>query len=259
MSPGVLKVKVGETWESILTSSTGGGGGVADVLHVGPDAPTDPSIELWADTDAVAAAPGGSPYTPLDQSSWAWVNQSGATVAQTADKVALFAPSVGSTNLALRVTTAPARPYTIELALVPKFLIAGSVSNLNWLGFVWRESATGKLTATTHANFRASNANPPPACWAANYNSATSWNGLHNETPFFNGFVLPFGDAWLRATDDGTTLTSHFSLDRITWTLLMTLPRTAFMAGGPDQVGIAVSHQNGSETQGGWIVHWKQT
>lgn len=41
-------------------------GGTQDVLWVGPEAPTDPAIELWADTDAVAGPGTGIPPTLVD-------------------------------------------------------------------------------------------------------------------------------------------------------------------------------------------------
>ena len=44
----------------------GGGGGTVDVLWTGPEAPTDPTIELWADTDAVAPPGSGIPPTLFD-------------------------------------------------------------------------------------------------------------------------------------------------------------------------------------------------
>ena len=47
-------------------AGTGGGGTVTDVLWTGPEAPVDPTIELWADTDEEptgggAAGPQGEP------------------------------------------------------------------------------------------------------------------------------------------------------------------------------------------------------
>ena len=50
---------------SVYFGSAAAGGGTQDVLWVGPEAPTDPAIELWADTDAVAAG-GGIPPTVVD-------------------------------------------------------------------------------------------------------------------------------------------------------------------------------------------------
>jgi len=46
---GALKVKVGGSWIDI-------GGGSADEVWVGPDAPTSPDTELWYDTDALATS-----------------------------------------------------------------------------------------------------------------------------------------------------------------------------------------------------------
>lgn len=40
-----------------LGGGTGGGGTVTDSVWVGPDPPTDPSVEMWWDTDETAQAP----------------------------------------------------------------------------------------------------------------------------------------------------------------------------------------------------------
>lgn len=45
---GALFVKVGGVWTEVA------GGGGADEVWIGPDAPADPAVELWFDTDAVA-------------------------------------------------------------------------------------------------------------------------------------------------------------------------------------------------------------
>jgi len=50
---GVLRVKVSGNWVDV--------GGSADVVWVNPDAPTDPNIEMWYDTDAFGLGLGGGP------------------------------------------------------------------------------------------------------------------------------------------------------------------------------------------------------
>ena len=232
----VLKYWNGSAWVAI----DGGGGGGGSVA---------------------AAWPFGG-LEPLDQSGWSWINQGSAVVAQTDELVSLMGPSSGGgSNLKMRVTTAPATPYTIELGVVPFFLPASAISQLNLIGFVFRESGTGKVISVVHANFRASTANAPPAIWAGAYNSPTSWNSLQGtETPFWSPFFPPFGVVWLRVQDTGTNLVAEWSLDRITWTAIFTLGRAAFLAGGPDQVGIVQAHESGlGSQQGGWVIHWEQT
>jgi hypothetical protein len=49
---GVLRVKVGTNWVDV--------GGSSDPVWVDPNAPTDPNIDIWYDTDASGSVPSGS-------------------------------------------------------------------------------------------------------------------------------------------------------------------------------------------------------
>ena len=61
---GQLFVNIGTVaapnWVPVASGGSSGGGSVADVMWVGPDAPADPATELWYDTDepAVSASVG---------------------------------------------------------------------------------------------------------------------------------------------------------------------------------------------------------
>jgi hypothetical protein len=200
--------------------------------------------------------------TRLDQSSWSWVNQGSAVVTQSGGLVKLITPTAGGTNVRARVKTVPSVPYTVEVGVIGHFQLAASVTNLNAIGFVHRESGTSKLIGMFLANFKASTGGTPPAVWVATYTNETTFGAVQGtEFATVNPTITsPFaGVIWLRATDNNTNLIYEYSYDRQTWVQLASVSRTAHMAGAPNQVGIACLHQSGSIDSGGWIVSWRES
>lgn len=249
---GVLKVKVGETWESILTSSTGGGG-VADVLHVGPEAPTDPSIELWADTDETPATPasgGGYPLValqPFSTTGWTWVNQGAATVAETARSVFLTCPSVASENVRALVTALPAGTPTITVGLIP---VHWQV-NFCMTGVALRESATGKLVSFQIEN----GASVRCVSGRKNTNPTTIASGIGG-TPFI---ALPPAIWFLRVQITATQYVLTWSANGVDFTPFITENKNAFFTTGPDQIGLMLQNFNSGTNIYTSYVHWSES
>ncbi len=198
----------------------------------------------------------------LDQSAWSWVNQGGASVTQQGGVVFFQAPGgVGATNLRVRVKSHSA-PKTYEMAVVTLFEQAAAASKLQDIGFVFRESGTGKIQLMCASNFTIATGNPPAAFCTANFTNATTFSA-NVATVVTTDPIRPqglFGKLiWLRATDDNTNLKFEYSYDHQTWVQVSSAGRTAFMAGGPDQIGVSIVNQSGTTIGGGWILSWIET
>lgn len=76
--PGVVQAVIGGANVTVdatnpaypVVSATGGGGTGADEVWIGPTAPTDPAIELWFDTDAVAPVVASTQIIAVPYASW---------------------------------------------------------------------------------------------------------------------------------------------------------------------------------------------
>src|SRR5262249_48606364 len=128
----------------------------------------------------------------------------------------------GSRQSRARVKTAPSTPYTIT-ALV---LIDVGYTNFAAAGLCWRESGTGKMIYLDYiANAfileqgRETN--------ETTFNASTATRQFAQWQPIF-----------LRLNDTGSNIVTAYSLDGVNFITLNTEGRTAFMAGGPNQVGL---------------------
>ena len=181
---------------------------------------------------------------PLDQSGWSWVNQGGATVTQANGVVYMTGPTQAGRNSRLRVTAAPATPYTVTALLVS----ALPAVNFTWAGLAWRESGTGKIIEHYRIQSGAIEG-------VKNTNETTFSAGFGASLPLLVGSLTPH---WLRITDDGTNLKTFYSIDGINWVQVNSEGRTVFMAGGPNQIGITVAAQGGGVHQMS-VLSWEIT
>lgn len=230
----VLKMKVGAEWIPV--------GGTPETVWTGPSAPTDPTIDLWIDTDEPALAGGGwpGPFTPLDQSAWTWVNQRTSVLTQGSGIVYLSASPAASDQTSGRVRAAPPTPYTITAFIVPEVIAtANSKFGIGW------QDGTGKLSYIAfsgagdiaHARF------PSPTSWAGAV-SEGSYTWRHQ------------ANAWLRIADNGTNLTTSVSMDGVNFRLLSSVSRTGFMTAGPTLVGFFAVPASAAVGAGGSILSW---
>lgn len=162
--------------------------------------------------------------TPAD-TGFAWVNQGTSTLDTTKESLTITTPAdAGTTNLRMRVKTAPATPWTLTA-----FMHTAS-RNKNFYGYslLWRNSGSGNLIT---CGFQANTSGG----WSAGtlkYNSGTSFNAAY--TPgWFAGISSHY--SWIRITDDGTNRVCLFSQDGLNFTTYHSIGRTDFITA--DQFG----------------------
>lgn len=191
-------------------------------------------------------------FNEPDQTTFAWVNQSSATVSTTYGPTVLVAPAPGGAgdNVNLRVQAAPATPYSLIVGFVPLIDPVNQTS----CGVVFRESSTGKFiyfnlmfdTSSTIAKsdvvFNVSDYTNPTTLMS---------NYVVLSAGFLKGSII-----WFKMADDGVDLTWSYSNDGQNYIVAATRSRTNFLASGPNQVGFAINSNNTSGATGMTLLSW---
>jgi len=182
----------------------------------------------------------------LTVSSFSWVNQGSATATDSNGGIVMTIPDEANFNLRGLVLSAPPTPWqaTVRMRLG---VAPGEKGSTPWntsthAGLWVRESSTGKLTSLSARHYQAL------AMW--NWTNPTTYSAAVDTN-------LQFDEArwlWLRIEDDGTDLKGFFSYDGSNWTqdgsAWWQQSRTAFMASGPNQVGIYLNSGANSGSSG---------
>jgi hypothetical protein len=178
---------------------------------------------------------------PPSVGSLTWVNQGTATASDLYGGIFMSTTNTGATDsLKILVKSAPATPWTFTVL----YLVDGAGINFITTGICLRESGTGKLIN-----------------WGYCYNGG--WTSLvtrftnpttFSSTPLTNNLGTPY--IFYRVTDNGTNLIYSASLNGQDFSnIVLTEPRTAFMAGGPNQAGIMLD-MNGARTATLLCLSW---
>lgn len=150
------------------------------------------------------------------------------------DGLRLFDTNGGANahDLRLAVVSVPTTPWSVTA----KFFMGygASINSWDWVGLVARESSTGE--------FYIYRLLPWSDMLIEHMNSPTSFNTVINNDPD-PSVLCP----WYRINDDGTNLEFQISSDGMVWKEQASVSRTAHLAGGADQVGIAMN----AEASGG--------
>lgn len=193
---------------------------------------------------------------PLD-SGYSWVNQGTASLIASGGTLTLRAlNNQGTHDYKLRVKTAPGTPWTLDVACY----FNGSTEQNEFGGVLVRESSTGKLilfavgcVAGSNLGVRVQNMDSPTVR-AFPTSAATFWQNISSV-------------CWFRVNDDGVNLTWSYSLDGVDYTQFFQASRTAFLAGGANQIGFFVQGANsirGSASDGlrdcfFTVIHWLES
>lgn len=187
------------------------------------------------------------PMTPPPAvSGFTWVNQGGASAVETNGGIHMSCPSSGSTNIRALVKSAPATPYTITAAFLPRFF---GISAFD-VGLVFRQSGDGKLIVL---ELNGDNGVPSGlSLTSAKLNSPTSWNANYVSIG-----ALHQGLFWFQISDDGANRIWRFSADGQNWLDLHSVGRTDFLTA--DEVGFYVASTNATYGAAMTLLSWKET
>lgn len=169
----------------------------------------------------VAARDGQSPLVaPPLSTTFAWVNQGGATATDDAGGLYLIAPPVAGNNGRMLVKATPGSPYTFTAkAYTIDFYGSSHVQ-----GICLRESASGQfIRFGFNAGYLLLDKFNSPTSYAGSYQAFNCGGAFNHVT-------------WFRVQDDGTNLTWSVSVDGTNWWVIQTGSRTDFLT--PDQYGL---------------------
>jgi hypothetical protein len=192
-------------------------------------------LTRWAqDNDALWGYSGAPPLGRIDNGSgtiltsadFTWVNQGGATVSDQNGTMFLRAPPSAGNNLRILKRTAPSPPYSV----IGAFEIIKLQESEESGGLLFRKNSDGKC----HLFALGPNANGPLTPAVDNFSSNTSYSGspLARRNCLFVGKYF-----WQKIEDDNTNLKFYIGFDGVEWIQVLSISRTSFMSGGPDEIG----------------------
>jgi hypothetical protein len=207
-------------------------------------------------TNPLAAVLVRGTLVPPADSSFAWVNQGGAT-STTGNNgiVTLTAPAVSGDNVRIRKKTLAfpkAGPWAVVMGFIPGMVVDSTV--FPGCGMVLRENSTGKLVTYRWTLETTPVVRPQkwtnPTSFSANY--VPAWvDAVH----FITGQVIYLAID----LDNGTgNLRFFISNDGLNFTRQFTIAATDFMVGGPDEVGFCASSQTTLYGCSMDVVHFKE-
>lgn len=186
------------------------------------------------------------PVTYPITADFAWGNQGSASIDTTFGYTRLSCPSA-STNIRRRGKSAPGTPYTI-ISMIQYVDTHGS----KYGGLFFRESSTSKL----HLFQFISTTNN---CQIVNFSDDTTFSSNPNNTTLQGSALGTLQPFWLRITDNGTNLLFSASRDGNYYFTNMSVGRTSFMAGGPNEVGFFGNVDAGAGTFDMDLYSWAQS
>lgn len=163
---------------------------------------------------------------PPVESTFSWVNQGTATVAETQGWSYLSDDVSGTPSLKLRVKSTPGTPFTKTLCFIPNF---NANTNSELAGFVFRNSGSDELVvmAIKHSSGGA------PELRLVHYIDENTEDVVVQSWPIT--FVHCSSRIWLRVTDDGTDHKFYTSTDGVNFNLFTTQANNAYTTA--DQYG----------------------
>lgn len=235
----------GTSWDQMAPGVSGGSSTLAGDSDVAVSSPAD-NQELQyhsADSKWHNAGPIKGLLTSPPTGVWSWVNQSTATIDETAG-LYLYCPQDSSDTWRGRWKSAPSTPYTIDVLIEPYL----NLINYNGAAIGWRDSSSGNMVLVSqYANMT-----------VAGYKQLNV--GKANTTSITANYLSDWIPAewyrWLRIADDGTNRIVSISRDGLHWLQLHSVGRTDYLTA--DQVGFAAESRNGSWPAALAVLSWRE-
>ncbi len=198
---------------------------------------------LKADAIAGASGSGGwwPTFVPPNTTGYTWDNQGGATIVEANNRTLLTVPAAGGTNFRMFHTAAPATPWIITVATIPRVFR----SNNQNFGIAMRESGTGQIITIDYAGHAGVN-----NIEVNKLNTSTSFNSLAAAA----GDIVCPTPLFLRMADNATNVIFSYSFDGFNFIQLFSEARGTFLP--PNQVGLigAAGGTDSAMSYLSWIV-----
>lgn len=189
--------------------------------------------------------PGFTPVAPVS-GNFAWINQGGASIVTTVG-IHLIAPATSGDSYRIRKMAAPATPYTITAAFIPRRANNGNAG----CGLLFRQSSDGKLVVLN--SMCGGIATGLSAMQVYKYTNPTTGSAQYAVAPI----ELGAGPIYMRITDNGTNRIMEWGADGVNFSTLHTVGRTDFLTA--DEVGFFVNANNATYDSAMTLTSWAQT
>lgn len=179
--------------------------------------------------------------TKPSSSSFSWVNQGDASVADGTNSMVVTLPANASTNTRILVETAPSTPFDIYARIDGVKPMKQFVSH----GILLRNSTNGRFLALWDSARLNAGTNWQWSVLFERWASATSFNAEVTVSPDTGS-----RPKWFRMNVTSTTATAYVSTDGLDWVSLGsdTLASYLTATGSADQIGVAAAVSNGAST-----------
>jgi hypothetical protein len=181
-------------------------------------------------------------YTP-PTTGWIWVNQDGATIAETGGVLHLAYTGVTANwvHTVARVRPAPTPPYKIT-AVIKRFALrtTADTGRVDHIGVLFRQSSDGKLQRLGLESDPTRTASPVSPHLSVRNLAQANANASAGDLFFVGqGSGLATQELlFFQVEDDGANRHFRVSGDGVNWATLITVVRTSYIT--PDQVGFFV-------------------
>lgn len=162
---------------------------------------------------------------------WSWVNQSTATATLSHSHLTLTTPYSSGAGIRAIVQSISA-PFVV----VAHISVLHKMDSYPYVGLVLRESGTGKLVT-----FQITSDNGSPTIQVQKWSDATTYVATVFSQKSPTGFA-----AYLRITDNNTNYIFEASHNGVSWYIIGTVSRTAYMSGAANQIGLMANVNSGS-------------
>lgn len=189
----------------------------------------------------------------IDEGDFTWVNQSTATSTDVNNAILVKLAATTGANFNAKVISSSSAPYAMIGCIHMLGPIVTEAVGQPRAGLVFRESGTGEMISFC-ARKRSDGGGVQLV--VQRWTDATTFSAeQHSEF-----FALSQERIWLRIEDDNTDLNFSISADGVNWMEIYTESRTAFMAGGPDQVGFGGNANTSAGTDSFWfyLLHFSE-
>ncbi len=160
-----------------------------------------------------------------DATTWAWVNQGGASETADGHALILAAPGAGGTQVRMRTVAIGANTTATAAVAITALTV-----NYNMCGLALYETSSGKITGIGLQINAVNNS----ALSVTTFNSTTSFgSNLAN----YLGFGTSSNYIWLRVKYDGVDVSYWYSGDGSSWQQVFTQAKAAFFTTNPDKFG----------------------
>lgn len=212
-------------------------------------------LPIWANSsvlplNTIVADDG---VTVLDSSDFTWVNQGGASATDQSGTIVTRHPVTAASAYQVRALarTAPATPYSY-IAALRMVAPSGTGSGEARAVFGFRKNSTGLMTIITFSAVKLSGAHKIAVL------NFTDPNNVFNAARAETFMCINTPVIWLKIEDDGTNL-KYYVGDGLAWILLVSVVRTVFITGGPDEIlWGGLNHDNIETELLSRLVHWSR-